>query len=254
MITIKKPEEIDILREGGHKLADILRALGEAAEPGINTAELNDLAEDLIEKMGGEPAFRHYGDPPFPSSICASVNEELVHAPASKNKILKDGDILSIDIGMRYPKTKGFYTDHAATFAIGNISAEAKKLISVTNESLARGIGVVRPGNYIHDIGKAVQEYAEGEGYSVIRALVGHGVGYGVHEDPRIPNYYDPNLPKMEIKEGMVLAIEPMISSGSYEIETLSDKWTVIMADKKLCAHFEHTVAVTKNGAEILTK
>lgn len=253
----KKPEEVRMIREGGKILAAILKQLVVAAKAGLTTAELDRLAEHLIIGAGGVPAFKHYtsdpSEPPFPTTICASVNDQLVHTPAS-DYVLKDGDILSIDIGMRYPGTgRGFYTDMAITIPIGKISALNRKLLKVTKESLELGIKQVKPGNYVSDISRAVQSYVEANGYSVVRQLVGHGVGYEVHEEPRIPNYIDSRQPKVELVEGMVIAIEPMVNIGGPAIKTLEDGWTIVTADGSLCAHFEHTVAVTKTGVEILT-
>ncbi len=256
MVTIKKPEEIEILREGGKILAEVLNQVILAAKPGVKTIELDQIAERLIAEKGGVPSFKNYrsrqGDPAFPTTLCTSVNDEIVHVPAS-DYMLKEGDVLNIDIGMRYPAENGFYTDMAATVGIGNISRLAKKLIKVTKKSLDLGIMQIKPGNHISDISKAIQDYAEYNNFSVIRQLVGHGVGYKVHEDPKIPNYVDKRETDIELKEGMVLAIEPMVSAGHYAIKTMEDEWSVVMADGSLGAHFEHTVAVTNNGYEILT-
>ena len=258
MITIKKPEEIKTLRQGGRILAIVLQTLVETAKAGITTKELDDLAEELIIKAGGVPAFKNYcggeDEPPFPSTICSSVNHQLVHTPAG-DYVLKNGDILSIDIGMKYPGIgKGFYTDMATTIPIGEVTAVAKKVMKVTKHALSLALAQVKDGNHISDIGKSIQPYVEGQGFSVVRQLVGHGVGYAVHEDPRIPNYYDPKMKEVEMKAGMGLAIEPMVNVGHYAIKTGDDGWTVTTADEKLCAHFEHTVAVTKDGCEILTQ
>lgn len=257
MVTIKKPEEIKIIKAGGKILAGILAELEKKAQPGVTTGELDKLAEELILSSGAVPSFKNYqgypSDPCFPTTICASVNHQLVHAPAS-DYILQEGDNLSIDIGMKYPAENGFFTDMAITVPIGRVSQLNRKLIKVTKTSLKLGIAQVRPGNYIHDISKAVQDYVESQGFSVVRDLVGHGVGYQVHEDPRIPNYIDNRQKPVVLKEGMVLAIEPMVSVGDYRIKTMEeDGWTVVMLDNSLAAHFEHTVVVTKNGVEILT-
>lgn len=238
-------------------LGQILQRLAKTARAGVTTEELDRLAETLIIKSGGKPSFKgyrsHRDEPPFPTTICASVNEELVHTPASK-RVLLDGDILSIDIGMCYPAVgRGLFTDMAITIGIGKISPDASRLIEATRISLARGIKQVKPGNRISDISRAVQQSVEAQGFSVIRSLVGHGVGYQVHEDPRIPNFVNPRHEDMALRPGMVIAIEPMVSVGDYTIETLADGWTIVMADGSLCAHFEHTVVVTKNGVEVLT-
>lgn len=257
MITTKTKAEIEILRQGGKILADILEHLLSRAKPGVTTIQLDQLAEELIVKQGGLPAFKHYqdraGDPPFPSTICASVNTQLVHTPASDYQ-LKSGDVLTIDIGMKYPADKtGLYTDMAKTIAIGQVPPLTRKLLKVTKTALDLGIGQVKPGNQISDISKAVQEYVESQGFSIVRQLVGHGVGYEVHEEPRVPNFFDPSQPQIELEEGMVIAIEPMVNIGDYLVSTLNDGWTVVTADNSLSAHFEHTVAVTKKGALIIT-
>ncbi len=256
MVTIKKPEEIEVLRQGGRILAEVLNQVIKASKPGVKTIELDKIAEDLITNKGGIPSFKNYrsrhGDPAFPTTLCTSVNDQIVHVPAS-NYSLKEGDVLNIDIGMRYPSDGGFYTDMAATIGIGNISRLARKLIKVTKHSLKIGIKQIKPGNHISDISKAIQEYVESNNFSVIRQLVGHGVGYQVHEDPKIPNYFDRRETDIELKEGMVLALEPMVSAGDYIIKTLEDEWSVVVADGSLGAHFEHTIAVTKEGHEILT-
>ncbi|OGY45562.1 MAG: type I methionyl aminopeptidase [Candidatus Buchananbacteria bacterium RIFCSPHIGHO2_01_FULL_39_8] len=257
MISIKKPEEIKVLRQGGRILAEVLAEVIRKVKPGVKTIELDELAERLIVEKGGIPSFKNYRnslhEPAFPTTLCTSVNEQLVHVPAS-DYVLKNGDILNIDIGMKYPAEDGFFTDMAATVAVGQISQLARKLIKVTRKSLELGIAQVRPGNYISDISKAIQIYVESQGFSIIRQLVGHGVGYKVHEEPRIPNYVDKKQPKIELKAGMVLAIEPMVSAGDYLIKTLEDQWSVVMADGSLGAHFEHTILVTRDGHEILTK
>ena len=258
MVTIKKPAEVKALRQGGRFLAEILDEILAYAKVGVKTIELDRLAEDLIVKKGGTPAFKNYQgrgeEKPFPTTICASVNNQLVHTPAG-NYQLKVGDILTVDIGMKWPaKDPGYYTDMAKTIPIGKISPLARKLLKVTQKSLELGIKQVKSGNHISDISRAVQSYFEAQGFFVVRQLVGHGVGYQVHEEPRVPNYIDKNQKDLELKAGMVLAIEPMVNVGDAAVRSLADGWTVVTADGKLCAHFEHTVAVTKNGTEILTK
>jgi len=258
MVTIKKPEEIKILHQGGKILAEILAEVIAQAKPEVKTIELDQLAEKLIKQKGGVPSFKNYQgrgeDIPFPTTICASVNNQLVHTPAG-NYQLKDGDILSVDIGMKYPNNEnGLYTDMATTVPIGKISSITRKLLKVTKQSLAEGISKIKEGNNLNDISRAIQSYVESQGFSVVRQLVGHGVGYQVHEEPRVPNYIDPKNKDLELKAGMVLAIEPMVNVGDYGIKTLDDGWTVATADGKLCAHFEHTIVVTKEGFEIITK
>ncbi len=254
MIIFKTPEEIAIIKEGGAILAKIIRQVSGSVKPGITLRELNDLAESLILDCGGRPSFKDYdsgyGEPPFPSALCASVNSEIVHAPGNRDLELKNGDIIGLDLGMEY---KGLYTDMAVTAGVGRVSKEARKLMKVTKRSLELAIKQVRPGNYVHDISRAIQYHVESQGFSVVRDLVGHGVGKAVHEDPRIPNFIEPGQKRVELKEGMVIAIEPMVNAGTYRVRTQDDGWTVSTFDGKLSAHFEHTVAVTKNGHEIMT-
>jgi len=258
MVTIKTPEEINIIRQGGKILAEILAELVRQAMPGVKTIELDKLAEELMIKKGGVPAFKNYrdneSDDPFPTTICASVNNQLVHGRADEYE-LKEGDILSIDIGIKYPgQDAGYFTDMAVTIPIGRVPEITQKLLLITEQSLYLGIKQVKAGNRLSDISKAIQKKVEDNGFSVVRQLVGHGVGYQVHEDPKIPNYYDERNKDLILKEGMVLAIEPMVNVGKPEVITGDDGWTVITVDGSLCAHFEHTVAVTKDGAEILTQ
>jgi len=259
---IKSPEAIKQITKGGKILGKILSELVKMCKPGVSTWEIDQQAEKLILKAGGRPSFKDYRnrpeDIPFPSTICASINEQLVHAYAKKSIKLRKGDIFSIDIGMEWPYKKnyrGFFTDTAITVAVGDISEEVMELMRVTHESLQVGIKAVKPGNTIADIGKAIEQYVKFQGkYGIVRDLVGHGVGYEVHEDPRIPNFYDKNLESWVLKPGMVIAIEPMISLGDYKIQTAKDGWAIEMADKSLCAHFEHTIVVDKRGSEVVTK
>jgi len=254
MALLKSSQEIEILKTGGKILSEILKLVVEKAKAGVTTEELDELAEKLILEKGGEPSFKGYGGngPVYPATLCTSINEQVVHGiPGST--ILKGGDILSLDIGMRYPKKNGLFTDMAITVAIGKIGKIEKKLIKVTRKALEVWLNKIKPGVDLNDIAKQVQEYVESNGFSVIRELAGHGVGHAVHEPPMIPNYYSPNG-EFILKEGMVLALEPMVSAGDYHIKTLADGWTVVTVDKSVCAHFEHTVAVTKNGCEVLTK
>jgi methionyl aminopeptidase len=258
-IIIKTQKEIEIMRRGGKILAAVLSNLADFVRPGVSTGELNELAEKLIKENGGEPSFKNYRsspeDTPFPTTLCASINEEVVHAPALPSRTLKEGDIICLDLGLKYPAGKdGLFTDAALTVPVGKISSEAEKLIAVTRQALEVGIAEVKPGNFIHHIAKAVQKYVESQGFSVVRDLVGHGVGHKVHEPPRVPNFFDPKFKEVELKEGMTICIEPMVCAGTLEVKTLSDGWTVVTADGKFAAHFEHTIAVTKDGHEILTK
>lgn len=254
MITIKKPEEIRILKEGGEKLARIIHKVAGEVKPGVSTAELDIIAEKLIKESGGVPSFKNYkssGDrKPFPASVCVSINDEVVHGIPNKNKVLKEGDIVGLDAGMKH---KGLYTDMAITVPVGRVSKEAQKIMDVAKESLARAVRSVRDGAHIGDIGHAIQAYVESEGFNAVRNLVGHGVGHKVHEEPEIPNFGRPGI-GLRLEEGMVLAIEPMIVEGSPDLSLDDDNWTWRTMDGSLSAHFEHTVAVTKTGAEILTK
>lgn len=267
MITIKSKEEIEILREGGKRLAEILKKVVDAAEPGVSAYDIDRLAEELIFSSGGEPAFRGYKikgvKTPYPASLCVSVNDEVVHGIPEKDKILKEGDVVGLDIGMKWPVSKAtsyklqaissLYTDMAVTIGIGKISPEAEKLIRVTKEALNVGIKAVRPGARIGDIGHAVGEYLKKNNLGVIRDLAGHGVGYELHEEPLIPNYGKRGTGP-ELVEGMVLAIEPMATLGDWRITLDDDEWTFRTVDGSLAAHFEHTVAVTAKGTEVLTK
>ncbi|MDP1834122.1 MAG: type I methionyl aminopeptidase [Candidatus Moranbacteria bacterium] len=253
MIIIKKQAEIEAMREGGKILAGVMQALGDRVAPGKNTFEIDQLAEKLISEAGGIPIFKGYGKEsgnPFPATICASINEEIVHGIPSLSRILREGDIFKIDIGMRY---RGMVTDMARTFAVGKISVEARKIMDVTRECLEAGIGSIKAGANLRDYSAAVQEYVEGQGFSVVRDLVGHGVGRFLHEDPHIPNYKSGGK-EIILEEGMTLALEPMINAGTHRIELRKDRWTYATVDGKLSAHFEDTVLVSKNGAEILTR
>ncbi len=246
MINIKSPREIEIMRRGGKITSKTLAMLMAAAKPGVTTGELDALADESIRSMGGVPTFIGYHG--YPSAICASVNDEVVHGMPG-DRVLQDGDLLSIDIGTTF---EGYVSDSAATVAVGNVSDAAKRLMRVTQECLMLGIAQMQPGNHLGDIGHAVQQHAESHGYGVVRALVGHGVGRKMHEDPQVPNYGDPGEGTL-LRTGLVLAIEPMITEGTWEVETLEDGWTVVTEDGKLAAHFEHTIAITDQGPKILT-
>ncbi len=252
-ITYKTAQEISDLREGGKILAGILQTLVGMAKAGVTTRELDQTAERLIRQSGGQPAFKGYQsdptDPPYPSTICASINEGLVHCPAT-DRALKDGDILSIDIGMRYKK---LFTDMATTVAIGVVPAKTQQLLDDTKTSLQKGIAAARLGGCVADISKAIESFLAPQGYGVIKNLVGHGVGYAVHEEPRVPNFYRSNQPHVELKPGLVIAIEPMVSLGDEEIITADDGWSINMADGSLSAHEEHTIAITENGIVVIT-
>ena len=248
MIVLKTTRELSLMKEACRISAGALRVAGEAVKPGVSTAEIDRIAYEYIISQGAEPNFLHlYG---FPATACISVNDEVIHGIPSKERILKEGDIVSIDLGA---KKHGFNGDNAATFACGKISDEAQRLIDVTRESLYEAIKVAVPGGKIGDIGSCVQRYCEERGFSVVREYTGHGVGKELHEDPAVPNYGTAGR-GVRLLPGMTIAIEPMINQGTKAIRRLSDGWTVKTADGKLSAHFENTVAITKDGPVILTK
>lgn len=258
MITIKSDKDIQNLKAAGKILAAVLYEVERYVKPGVKTFELDKVAEDLIRKNRAEPSFKNYKSTldgiPFPTTLCTSINEEVVHAPAS-NRVLETGDIIGVDIGLKYAiDGKDYYVDMARTIPVGKISQQAKKLINVTRTSLKLGIQQIKPGNTVVDIGRAIQEFVESQGFSVVRILTGHGVGYKVHEEPQIPNYVSSRAKNVALKKGMVLAIEPMVNVGSSDVMTLNDGWTIATADGSLSGHFEHTIAVTEKGYEILTQ
>jgi methionyl aminopeptidase len=246
VVALKSAREIEVMRRSGKVTAKVLTALMKAARPGMTTADLDRMAEEGIRGMGGVPTFKGYHG--FTASICASVNDEVVHGIPGP-RVLKDGDLLSIDIGTTL---EGYVSDSAATIAVGTISAEAQRLLEVTQESLMAGIEAMQAGNTVGDIGAAVQAHAESHGYGVVRELVGHGVGREMHEEPQVPNYGKRGT-GLKLRPGLVLAVEPMITQGAPGVEILKDGWTVVTADGKLAAHFEHTIAVTEDGPKILT-
>jgi methionyl aminopeptidase len=257
MIIIKTKEQIKIMREGGKILAGILKKLVKEVRPGATTGRLEEMACFLIREDGGRPSFKGYKTKhdckPFPTALCVSVNNEVVHTPALPSRKLNDSDIIGIDIGMEYKK---YFTDMAVTAAVGKISKEVKRLIKVTEKSLALAIKKVKPGATLNDIAAAIQNYAESNGFSVVRDLVGHGVGVEVHEDPQIPNFVvtKEGYENVVLKPGMVLAIEPMVNMGSFDVESGSDGFSILTKDGSLSAHFEHTITVTEEGCEVLTK
>ena len=235
------------IRESARIVGRCLRMLAKEVRPGVSTLELDRMAEEFIRAEGGEPAFKGYRG--FPASICSSVNEEVVHGIPSAKRILKDGDVVSLDIGVR---KGGFYGDAARTFPVGTISEAAKRLLEATERSLMAGIQMARPDGRVSDISAAIEREVKRSGFSVVRALVGHGVGRELHEEPQVPNYGRPGEgPRLRV--GMVLAIEPMVNLGGADVVTLSDQWTVVTADRQLSAHFEHTVAIGEDGPEILS-
>lgn len=253
-VTIKNKEEIEAMREGGRKLAEIMNELKKEVRAGISTLDLDKLAEKLVFDMGGRPSFKGFGEESgssFPATLCTSVNDEVVHGIPKKETILKEGDVLKLDIGMEYKK---MFVDMARTFAVGKISEEAQAIMDVTKKSLDIGIKKLRAGNNLSDYSKAVQKYVEKNNFSVIRKLVGHGVGYAVHEEPHVPNFYNKKYQDLKLKSGMALALEPMVNVGNYDITLDNDGWTFKTTDGKLSAHFEDTVIITDKGAEIVTR
>ena len=248
MIIIKSPEEIEKMARASRVVAQTLDALRGVVEPGISTWDLERIAAELVLSKGGSLAFKGYRG--YPSGICASINDQVVHGIPSRSQVLREGDIISIDLGVYMD---GFYGDAAVTLPVGRISPEAERLIAVTEKALGIGIEKALAGHRVSDIGHAVQSYVEANGFSVVRAFVGHGIGRSLHEEPQVPNYGGPGRGP-RLREGMTFAIEPMVNAGSHEIRLLDDGWTAVTADGKPSAHFEHTVAITRGGARILTK
>ena len=247
MIVLKTSRELKFMREAGKVSSRALKLAGEMVEPGVSTWEIDRAVRRYIEEQGAKPTFLGYGG--FPASSCISVNDVVIHGIPHKGKIIRQGDIVSIDIGATF---EGFVGDNAWTFPCGEVSQEAQSLMDATRESLFEGIKAATVGNRIGDVGSAVQRYAEARGYSVVRDFVGHGVGAKMHEDPSVPNYGTPGR-GVRLLPGMTIAIEPMINQGVKEVKTLADGWTTVTADGKLSAHFEHSVAITPEGPVILT-
>jgi len=247
MVILKQPDEIDKARASNRIVAEVLSVIREKVKPGVTTLELDKIAESVTEKRGAKPAFKGYRG--YPYSLCASVNEEVVHGMPS-NRVLVEGDIIGLDFGVCY---QGLYGDSAITLPVGRVSEQATRLMQVTEQSLYSAIHQACDGNRLGDISAAVQETVETAGYSIVRDFVGHGIGKSMHEDPQIPNFGKKGR-GIELKKGMILAIEPMVNAGKYKVKILSDGWTVITADGSLSAHFEHSVAITDNGPDILSK
>ncbi len=247
MITVKSPADIKRMRQSGRIAADVLMALEDRVRPGVTTAELDRVAYDLITKAGGEPSFLGYGG--FPASICSSVNEQVVHGIPSDECVLTDGDIVSVDVGVFY---KGFHGDNARTYPVGPIAPDVAELMKVTRESLTLGLAQVKAGARLGAMSHAVQSHAEAHGYGVVTQFAGHGIGKKLHEEPSVPNYGRPS-DGPELRAGMALAIEPMVNAGTHRVRTLDDAWTVVTADGKPSAHYEHTVIVLSDGIEIMT-
>jgi methionyl aminopeptidase len=248
MIILKSLQEIEKIRKASLVVADVLDHIRRMVRPGMSTQYLDEIAEQLILAAGAKPAFKGYRG--YPKTLCTSINNEVIHGIPSKDVVLKQGDIISIDVGAI---SEGFYGDAAITLPVGVIAPAAEKLIRATEESLARGIAQAQPENHLYDISHAVQSYVESQGYSVVREFVGHGIGRNMHEDPQLPNFGDPGKgPKL--RSGMVLAIEPMVNAGVSDTVVTEDNWTAITADGSLSAHFEHTIAIMPDGPWILTK
>ena len=246
-ITIKSEREIELMAEAGKILERVHNELEKALRPGMSTKDIDTLGEEIIRSYGCIPSFLNYNG--YPASICVSVNQEVVHGIPDKHRIIQEGDIVSLDAGVIY---KGYHSDAARTHAVGNISEEAKRLIEVTKQSFFEGIKLAVPGNHLFDISEAIQKYVESNGYSVVRDLVGHGIGTHLHEDPQIPNFKQ-RRKGMKLRPGMTLAIEPMVNEGSYDVVWLDDDWTVVTEDGSLAAHYENTIVITEDGCEILT-
>lgn len=248
MVSLKSPREIDLMKDAGRIVVLVLSKIKETARPGVTTADLDKVAERLIREEGAVPAFKGYRG--FPANICISINEEVVHGIPGP-RVLRSGDIVSVDVGV---KLKGYYSDGAITIPVGQINKERERLLAVAQEALKRAIEKVKPGAKLKEVSAAIQETAESQGFSVVRKYVGHGIGRKMHEEPQVPNFVDSSFKlNLTLKPGMTLAIEPMVNAGTYEVKTKKNGWTVVTADGRPSAHFEHTVALTANAAEVLT-
>jgi methionyl aminopeptidase len=247
VIQLKSEREIELMARGGQILAETVQHVEQSVSPGMSTADLDAIAEKFIRGKGAIPAFKGLYN--CPASVCTSINQEIVHGIPSKRRVIKEGDLVSIDIGVRLD---GYYTDSATTVAVGKIDAQSQKLLDVTRAALAAGIAAATPENHIGDIGAAVQTVVEAAGFSVVRELVGHGIGVAFHEEPQVPNYGKPKR-REKLVPGLTIAIEPMVNAGSPATKTLSDRWTIVTIDGSRSAHFEHTVAITESGPRVLT-
>jgi len=248
MIQLKSQREIEVMARGGHILADTVMLMEQSVRPGISTQDLDKIAEDFIRSHAGAvPSFKGLYN--FPASICTSINNEIVHGIPSRKRVLQEGDIVSVDVGVKY---EGYHTDSATTVAVGEVPEESRRLLAITREALDAGVRAAMNGNHLGDIGAAVQDVVERAGFSVVRDLVGHGIGTGFHEEPQVPNYGKPSR-GLRLVPGLTIAIEPMVNVGKPGIRTMPDKWTVVTVDGGRSAHFEHTVAITENGPRILT-
>jgi len=249
MITLKSRRELALMRNAGQIVAETLARIEQAVAPGVTTADLEAVAQEVIVgKYGAIPSFKGYRG--FPGMICASINEEIVHGIPGP-RVLHEGDLISVDVGVIY---EGYHGDAATTVAVGAVDAASQRLMAVTKESLRIGIEAAKAGQWTADVSKAIQQYVEAQGYSVVREYTGHGIGRQMHEDPQIPNYFEPRMSRARLRPGMTFALEPMVCSGGWRTRVLDDNWTVVTADGKRSAHYEHTVAVTQNGPEILTR
>lgn len=247
MIVLKSSAEIEKMRRANQVVVEVMKALAAMIQPGVTTQELDRVAEEIIRRRGAVPAFLGYRG--FPATLCTSINEEVVHGIPSDSRILKAGDVVSVDCGV---VLDGFYGDHAITFAIGDIAPRTRRLLEITQEALKKGIEQMVVGNRLGDVGATIQSHVEAEGFGVVRDYVGHGIGRNLHEEPQVPNYGEPGT-GLRLKAGMVLAIEPMVNEGVADVKLLSDDWTVVTADDRPSAHFEHSVAVTEKGPDILS-
>ena len=248
MIVLKTGRELKVMREACRISAEALKLAGSAVEPGVTTAELDKIAEKYILSQGAKPNFKNYNG--YPATACISINNEVIHGIPSKKRVIRAGDIVSIDLGAKF---EGYHGDNAATFACGDITAEAKRLMDTTRESLYEGIAAAVSGGRLGDIGAAIQQYVEKRGYSVVRQFVGHGIGTQLHEAPEVPNFGTQGR-GIRLMPGMTLAIEPMINVGHYDVKVMPDGWTVLTKDGSLSAHFEHTIVITPDGPQIMTK
>ena len=248
MITIKSQREIEIMREAGAILAETHEMLKAHIKPGITTAKLDKLAEEFIISKGGVPSFKNYNG--FPASICSSINEVVVHGIPSKKAVLKNGDIISIDLGVNF---QGYHADAAITHPVGNISEKVRKLLEVTEASLYEGLKEAKPGNHLSNISHRIEQFIKPYGYGIVEEFTGHGIGKNLHEEPYVPNFGAPNEGPI-LQEGMTICVEPMVNLGTKNVKILRDNWTTVTIDRKYSAHFEHTIVITKDGYEILTK
>ena len=253
-IVLKKKHELDLMRQASRIVAVVWEAMTDMVAPGVSTAQLDEVAEKIIRQHGAVPSFKgypHLGHNDFPAAICTSINQEIVHGIPSTDRVLQEGDIVSIDVGTIYQEYQG---DGAITLPVGHVSQETQRLIEVTKGALAAGIAEARVGSLTSDISKAIAEHVRSTGFDVVREYTGHGIGRSMHEDPQVTNYYNPDLRAFRLKPGMTIALEPMVNQGTWRTRLLPDGWTVETADGKLSAHFEHTLAITDGKAEILTR